>query len=98
MGSFIAGFEMKVFNGLGAAIVFVCAAAIGVLASENAGDFAGEQKAPDRETLQELIVEYTKLIERDPKLALAYYNRADAYHDLGDCSNATKDITKAIEI
>ena len=38
------------------------------------------------------------MIELDPKLALAYSNRAAAYRNKGDYDRAIADATKAIEL
>ncbi|MFC2066753.1 tetratricopeptide repeat protein [Chloroflexota bacterium] len=46
----------------------------------------------------EAIEEYTKSIELDPKLALAYVNRAKAYNEKGQYDLAIVDCNKAIEL
>jgi tetratricopeptide (TPR) repeat protein len=44
------------------------------------------------------IAEFSAAIEADPSMALAYYNRALAYENLGDAENAVADYSKAIEV
>ena len=47
---------------------------------------------------QEAIKSYTKAIEIDSKLSIAYYNRAGSYNTLGLYSDAVDDFTKVIEL
>ena len=44
------------------------------------------------------IADYTKAIELNPKLAMAYINRGNAYGRLKQFDKAIADLTKAIEL
>lgn len=46
----------------------------------------------------EAIYEFDKAIEMDPKLARAYYFRANVYYDLGRYSSAWDDVHRAEEL
>ena len=50
------------------------------------------------EKYSEAIADFTKVIELDPKNALAYYNRGAAKFALNKYSEAMADYTKAIEL
>ncbi len=52
----------------------------------------------DQEQWDEAIVQYTKAIELDPELALAYNNRGWAYNETGQWDLAIADCNKAIEL
>jgi tetratricopeptide (TPR) repeat protein len=47
---------------------------------------------------QQAIADYTRAIELDPKDALVYSNRGNAYHDLEEYHRAIEDYTRAIEL
>ncbi|HSC44041.1 MAG TPA: tetratricopeptide repeat protein, partial [Candidatus Binatia bacterium] len=48
--------------------------------------------------IKEAITEYDKVIKAHPKLAEAYFNRGNAYYDLGANPQAIKDYTEAIRL
>jgi tetratricopeptide (TPR) repeat protein len=65
-----------------------------------------ESRSPSRplssftnpEKIKEAIAEYDKVIKTHPKLAEAYFNRGNAYYDLGANQPAIKDYTEAIRL
>jgi tetratricopeptide (TPR) repeat protein len=48
--------------------------------------------------LKEAIAEYDKVIKSHPKLAEAYFNRGNAYYDLGENQQAVRDYGQAIRL
>ncbi len=52
----------------------------------------------DQGQWDEAIIEYTKAIELDPQLALAYNNRACTYNEKGEFDRAIADCDRAIEL
>src|SRR5262245_48588434 len=48
--------------------------------------------------LKEAVAEYDKVIKTHPKLAEAYFNRGNAYYDLGANQEAIKDYTEALRL
>src|ERR1051325_974940 len=48
--------------------------------------------------IKESITEYDKVIKAHPKLAEAYFNRGNAYYDLGSNQPAIKDYSEAIRL
>ncbi len=48
--------------------------------------------------MQEAIAEYDEAIRRNPMHPLAYYNRANAYLDLGQYQLAVNDYSEAIRV
>lgn len=66
---------------------------------EDAGQLilAGNQLS-DKKEYQESISYYTRAIQINPKIAKAYYNRANSYIKIQEFAKAISDFTKAIEI
>ncbi len=48
--------------------------------------------------IKEALVEYDKVIKAHPKLAEAYFNRGNAYFDLGQNKQAIKDYSEAMRL
>ncbi|MFA6207820.1 MAG: tetratricopeptide repeat protein [Candidatus Obscuribacterales bacterium] len=52
----------------------------------------------DRRNFKSAADYYTRAIELNPRLTLAYAIRGDCYHLMGDCSRAIADFNKALEL
>ena len=59
--------------------------------------FMQGEKLSDEGRYDEALVDYTKAIDLDPNLAMAYNNRASIYSKRGQYDLAIADYTKAIE-
>ncbi len=66
--------------------------------AEGGSNQAAASDSADRRALKDEIAELTKLIEINPKLAIAYFNRGNAKDELKDTQGAIADWGKAIDI
>lgn len=85
---------MKSLNKKPALIAIICAIGILICSSISYGDV----KSIKSEVWQGKVAEFTKQIEKKPKDASLYYNRAIAYAALGKLKVAIEDGTKAIQL
>lgn len=76
---------------------FVCAAVLFILLAALGSVGAAAEPGPAYAAQDKAIAEYTEVLAKNPRDAVAYYFRGRAYTDKGEYPLAVSDFTKAVE-